>query len=211
MPGVIPALSRPERSRPVAGLAGGGSCGYGRGAQPGQARAPDGGTAHLWELQLDAEHRLRNHVSTYCPVDPGAVCALVLRGGLLRRVVAYAAGLESYTLPLLCCIDPANPGGYLDRTTGIQDPEAFYARLGAWGGGSATSTVQIQRCLVINGRITLALTNLVSGKNTRVERSLDLKTWMPIAEFASSSAGTTWSGPLQSGESKAFYRVSVGD
>ena len=123
----------------------------------------------------------------------------------------YAAGLESYTLPLLCCIDPANPGGYLDRTTGIQDPEAFYARLGAWGGGSATSTVQIQRCLVINGRITLALTNLVSGKNTRVERSLDLKTWMPIAEFASSSAGTTWSGPLQSGESKAFYRVSVGD
>jgi hypothetical protein len=46
----------------------------------------------------------------------------------------YASGLGSFYLPLMCCIDPNNPDTYLDRTTGIQSPDEFYARLLAIGG-----------------------------------------------------------------------------
>ncbi|MFP4582781.1 MAG: transglutaminase domain-containing protein [Desulfococcaceae bacterium] len=41
----------------------------------------------------------------------------------------YASGLGSFTLPLICRIDPANPDQYLDRTTSIQQASDFYERL----------------------------------------------------------------------------------
>jgi len=46
----------------------------------------------------------------------------------------YAIGLGSFYLPLICCIDPNNPDNYLDRTTGVQSPDEFYARLLAIAG-----------------------------------------------------------------------------
>jgi len=41
----------------------------------------------------------------------------------------YASGLGSFTLPLICVIDPTNANTYQDRTTGIQDLQEFYDRL----------------------------------------------------------------------------------
>jgi hypothetical protein len=41
----------------------------------------------------------------------------------------YASGLGSFTLPLICIIDPNDSDTYLDRTTGIQDAQVFYSRL----------------------------------------------------------------------------------
>ncbi len=41
----------------------------------------------------------------------------------------YSWGLGSFTLPLICRIDPGNPDQYLDRSTGVQDADAFYDRL----------------------------------------------------------------------------------
>ena len=41
----------------------------------------------------------------------------------------YASGLGSFTLPLICVIDPHDSGTYLDRTTGVQPVDDFYARL----------------------------------------------------------------------------------
>ncbi len=41
----------------------------------------------------------------------------------------YADGLGSFSLPLICCIDPDSSDSYLDRTTGIQESEEFYSRL----------------------------------------------------------------------------------
>ena len=41
----------------------------------------------------------------------------------------YASGLGSFTLPLICVIDPHNSGAYLDRTTGVQPVDDFYTRL----------------------------------------------------------------------------------
>lgn len=52
----------------------------------------------------------------------------------------YMGGLGSYTLPMICCIDPDNAATYLDRTTNVQDPATFYNRLlsqavSAWDAG----------------------------------------------------------------------------
>ncbi len=41
----------------------------------------------------------------------------------------YASGLGSFTLPLICVIDPADPLVYLDRSTGIVYADAFRPRL----------------------------------------------------------------------------------
>lgn len=41
----------------------------------------------------------------------------------------YGGGLSVITLPLICRIDPNTPDSYLDRTTGVQDPNVFYTRL----------------------------------------------------------------------------------
>ncbi|MDM8522642.1 choice-of-anchor D domain-containing protein [Desulfococcaceae bacterium HSG8] len=42
---------------------------------------------------------------------------------------AYSSGLETFYLPLICCIDPDDSDNYLDRSTGSQTPDEFYSRL----------------------------------------------------------------------------------
>lgn len=41
----------------------------------------------------------------------------------------YASGLGSFTLPVICVIDPSNSDSWLDRSTGFQYADDFYARL----------------------------------------------------------------------------------
>ncbi|MBF0229046.1 MAG: thioredoxin family protein [Desulfamplus sp.] len=41
----------------------------------------------------------------------------------------YASGLGSFSLPLICVIDPTKENTYQDQTTGIQELQAFYDRL----------------------------------------------------------------------------------
>lgn len=53
----------------------------------------------------------------------------------------YVAGMGSFILPVICCINPANPDAYLDRSTGTADATAFYDRLvamapGLWSGAT---------------------------------------------------------------------------
>src|SRR6476660_8908542 len=57
------------------------------------------------------------YVPWFCDLDSSADADL------------YAADLGLFTLPLICCIDPAQPEQYLDRTTGTQSEPDFYARL----------------------------------------------------------------------------------
>ncbi|HOW98163.1 MAG TPA: thioredoxin family protein [Kiritimatiellia bacterium] len=61
---------------------------------------------------LDADY-----VCWFCPVDTST------------EENPYTGGLGSYTLPLICVIDPGNPLAYLDRTTGIQYEPTFVPRL----------------------------------------------------------------------------------
>ncbi len=41
----------------------------------------------------------------------------------------YAAGLSSFSLPLICTIHPTNSATYMDRSVSIQGTKTFYARL----------------------------------------------------------------------------------
>jgi len=59
----------------------------------------------------------RDYIPWYCDVDNSA------------EWNDYAFGLWSFTLPLICIIDPNDSDTYLDRTTGIQDTQEFYSRL----------------------------------------------------------------------------------
>lgn len=118
----------------------------------------------------------------------------------------YSSGLGSFTLPLICCIDPRKPNQYLDRTTGVQALPTFYERLLVQGSLPATN-ILFKQYSIANGRVTLSVTNLAAGRTNYLERSLDLQSWTPVAQFT--SRGTNWSEPLSAGWAKAFYRVSV--
>jgi hypothetical protein len=61
---------------------------------------------------LDADY-----VCWFCPIDTST------------EWYAYSGGLGTFTLPLICVIDPGNPLAYLDRTTGIQYESVFLPRL----------------------------------------------------------------------------------
>lgn len=60
---------------------------------------------------------LDHYVPWYCNVDTST------------EWYPYANGLGTFTLPLICIIDPAQPDAYVDRTTAVQYPQAFYDRL----------------------------------------------------------------------------------
>jgi hypothetical protein len=53
-----------------------------------------------------------------------------------RESRVYASGLgETFTLPLICIIDPNDSDTYVDRTTNVQDTQVFYLRLKNHGEG----------------------------------------------------------------------------
>lgn len=58
-----------------------------------------------------------NYVCWFCPIDTST------------EWNAYASGLGSFTLPLMCVIDPGSATTYLDRTTGTQSVSDFQDRV----------------------------------------------------------------------------------
>jgi hypothetical protein len=129
-----------------------------------------------------------NFVCWFCPVDDST------------EWYVYASGLGSFTLPLMCVIEPGNATAYLDRTTGVQTVPAFGARL--------TARLPTQPLTVSLSRTTasrLQWTTETPGRY-RVLRSADLARWDfvggvvagngAVAEFEDSSTA-----------SRGFYRV----
>jgi len=58
-----------------------------------------------------------NYLCWFCPVDNST------------EWYPYAGGLGSFTLPLICVIDPGDSTKYLDRSTATQSASAFTDRL----------------------------------------------------------------------------------
>lgn len=119
----------------------------------------------------------------------------------------YASGLGSFTLPLICCIDPNTTNQYLDRTTGTQTAQVFYDRLLA---DVIANGPSIQFSLT-QGMVSLMITNLTVGITNRVERSFDLSDpggWSVVSTFVSPARTTNWTAVYDPGCPKAFYRVS---
>lgn len=119
---------------------------------------------------------------------------------------AYATGLGSFTLPLLCCIDPNKPGAYLDRTTGIQNAEAFHARLSSH---LPVPDLRIAGCGYAAGRFLISLPPLAAGTTNHVERSADLDQWTVVGTVIGTGSTASWSEPVSSGSGPAFFRVRV--
>ena len=119
----------------------------------------------------------------------------------------YASELGSFTLPLICCIDPNTANQYLDRTTGTQAAQDFYDRLLADAMANGPS---IQFSLT-QGMVSLMITNLTVGIPNRVERSFDPSVpggWSVVSTFVSPATATNWTEVYDPGCPKAFYRVS---
>lgn len=57
----------------------------------------------------------------------------------------YTTGLGSYTLPMICVIDPANPDVYEVRTTGVQNTADFYAMLSEY---ADSETVELKDAII---------------------------------------------------------------
>ena len=119
----------------------------------------------------------------------------------------YASGLGSFTLPLICCIDPNTTNQYLDRSTAIQTAQGFYDRLLA---DAMANRPSIQLSLT-TGMVSLMITNLTVGITNRVERSFDPSDpggWSVVSTFVSSSTATNWTAVYDPVCPKAWYRVS---
>lgn len=125
-----------------------------------------------------------------------------------REWAGYAGGLGSFILPLMCCIDPAKPNVYIDRTTNIQTQQDFYNRLLSRTTARATNIPSAQ-VRVENGRAILAVTNTVFGRNLQIERSADLKTWVEAGMLACRSRSTNWSEPVIPSTRQVFYRARI--
>jgi hypothetical protein len=135
------------------------------------------------------------YVPWYCDVDSQA------------EWHPYASGLGSFTLPLICCINPNATNPYLDRTTATQTAQNFYDRLLA---AVRINGPSIQVSLA-HGLASLMITNLTVGITNRVERSFDLSDrggWTIVSTFVSPATATNWTEICDGGCPQAFYRVS---
>ncbi|MBU1693673.1 MAG: thioredoxin family protein [Verrucomicrobia bacterium] len=120
---------------------------------------------------LDADY-----VCWFCPIDTST------------EWYAYSGGLGTFTLPLICVIDPGNPLAYLDRTTGIQYESTFLPRLQSH---QLTSVPEFLRLYYENG--TLRMEHLgLEGCTYRV-----LSADHPGASWQTNTTATSGTGSTQ--------------
>jgi len=100
-----------------------------------------------------------NYVCWFCPVDSST------------EWYAYASGLGTFTLPLMCVIDPGDPSRYLDRSTGTQSASVFEDRLRSH---LPTAAVAVTITRTTSSRLSWATE---SQLQFRVQRSEDLIHW----------------------------------
>jgi hypothetical protein len=129
-----------------------------------------------------------NFVAWYCPVDSST------------EWHHYAQGLGSFTLPLMCVIDPGNPTAFLDRTTATQTITVFRDRLSGHLPARPIS-VSVARSTPAELRWTTE-----ASLKYRVLRSDDLLTWTYVGTLLSGNGGPLdFAAPP--GGNQEFYRV----
>lgn len=129
-----------------------------------------------------------NFVAWYCPVDSST------------EWHAYASGLGSFTLPLICVIEPGSPTRYLDRTTSVQSTAAFRTRLFA---RLPTQPITLSPTSPDFPRVAWVTETQCQY---RVLRSTDLAHWSFVGE-AMAGNGTALEFEDGSGAARGFYRV----
>lgn len=126
-----------------------------------------------------------NYVCWFCPVDNST------------EWYPYASGLGSFTLPLICVIDPGAATQYLDRSTATQSVSVFQTRL-----SSHLPTIPIAVSLLRTASSRLRWPS-ESQLQYRLLKSDDLIRWSfvgalvpgtgsPVESEDSSAAGRCW-------------------
>lgn len=112
----------------------------------------------------------------------------------------YASGFGSFTLPLICVIDPGSPSEYLDRSTATQSVTVFKDRL-----MSHLPTRPISMALVYATTPRLRWVTETSV-HYRMLKSADLVNWTFVGGLVSGTGA-----PIEYGDSsianRCFYRV----
>lgn len=128
----------------------------------------------------------------FCPVDTST------------EENAYTGGLGSYTLPLICVIEPGNPLAYLDRTTGIQYEPTFVPRL---QGHLPPATAAVERIEWTEDGALRIVTAGASGVAYRVLSAGNLAgTWKTNGVATAGPEGWITSG-VPSSASSGFFKV----
>lgn len=129
-----------------------------------------------------------NYVCWFCPVDNSA------------EWYPYASGLGSFTLPLMCVIDPGAATQYLDRSTATQSVSVFQSRLSSH---LPTNAIAVTLLRTTSSRLRWSTE---SQLQYRVLKSEDLIQW----DFVGAVVPGTGSGVEfedSSNGNRRFYRV----
>ena len=90
--------------------------------------------------------------------------------------------------------------------TSVYDPSYTPAY---WPSLQLTIRPTVFNVVISGGAISLAVSNLTVGVTNIIERSFDLTTnsWTAVANIVATGTSTNWSDTIQTGWTKAFYRV----
>lgn len=121
----------------------------------------------------------------------------------------YATDLTSFTLPMICIINPTNAAVYVDRSFNIQLAKTFYPRLLNQAGFQMTNA-HINSISVSNGVARIEVSNLIFGATNDLERSVDPQLpgrWISATNFVSLSRTNIMEDPVDPGFDRVFYRI----
>jgi len=121
----------------------------------------------------------------------------------------YGADLTSFTLPMICIINPTNAAVYVDRSFNIQPAKTFYPRLLNQAGFQMTNA-HINSIFVSNGVARIELNQLTFGATNYLERSFDIQPpapWESTTNFVSLSRTNIMEDPVDPGFERVFYRI----
>jgi hypothetical protein len=123
----------------------------------------------------------------------------------------YGADLASFTLPMICIINPTNAAVYVDRSFNIQLAMTFYSRLLNQAGFQMTNA-HINSIYVSNGVARIEMNQLTFGATNYLERSFDIQppaSWESTTNLVSLTRTNILEDPVPSGLDRVFYRIKT--
>lgn len=129
-----------------------------------------------------------NYVCWFCPVDDST------------EWYPYASGLGSFTLPLMCVIDPGAATQYLDRSTATQSASVFQSRLSSH---LPTNAITVTLLRTTSSRLRWPTE---SQLQYRVRKSEDLIQWDFVGELVSGTGSAVEFEDSTTGN-RCFYRI----
>ena len=129
-----------------------------------------------------------NYVCWFCPVDDSTEWYL------------YASGLGSFTLPLMCVVDPGTATQHLDRSTATQSVSMFQNRLSSH---LPTNAIAVTLLRSISSRLRWSTESQVQY---RVLKSEDLSQWDFVGAVVPGT-GSAVEVENSSTANRCFYRV----